>query len=332
MKTVNADISNPSLFSFGLKGENTMNLTNIKALSGVTAAGTRLLAKARLNGPTIGIIVGTGGLLAAMVLACKQTRKLDPAVEEAKKIVKEHVEDAKQMEQPKATQHKVKGYLTASWRVVKVYALPAGITIISVGAILYSLKVIDGRFTLLTGALTASQASEKRAWEALENEVGVEKANDIRYEMHNEDVATKVDEDGKVLEAETVKVDNDPDNPKRGKYAFIFEEVNIKDGFWEDDAWKNRKRLQQVEQDLNYLKDSRRTHHVFLEEALKAAGFRYYPKYAKSVGWIGDEPISLGLDKPWAKRFVNGEDPNVVLTPNCQGFILDKLAGNNLEW
>lgn len=306
-----------------------MKITDIKLLAPVENAVSKLAMTVPENAPKIAVYVGVAGMVAGAVYAAVQARKLDKAVEEAKEIISSGKAESKQMAQPKATEYMVGTYFKASWRLVKVFAGPAGVIIISSGLILWGFKMIDGKLTVVTSALVASQASEAKAWEALKNEVGEEKANDIRYDMHTEEVETGTSEDGTPI-VEKKKVHNDPKRPNYGPYAYLFDEVNIKRGYWDDDAWKHRMRLQAVEQALNNLKDSRENHVVLLNEALKMCGFKKLPKIGQFVGWRGNTYISLGLDKPWAKPFVDGVEPAVMLSFNCDGYVLDDCV--HLEW
>lgn len=314
-----------------------MNLMKIKAVANVAKKAAKVATKAsiaaREYGPNVAIIAGVVGLIGGAVYAAYQTTKLDEAVEEAKETIEEGKKEAVAMTQPKSTIHKITTRVKGLVRVARVYAGPAAVILISAGSVLYGLNLINGKLTAVTGALIASQAEEKRAWEALESEVGKERTDDIRYGMHTEKIETEtVNENGKIEKKEVSnKVLNNPKEPLYGKYSYLLDESTVKYSFWDGDPWKQKMRYLAAEQDMNNLKDSREGKYVFLNEALKAVGYKKLPKIGWFTGWYGDKRISFGLDRPWAKPLMDEVQPEVVLSMNCDGYILDKIKGD-LDW
>lgn len=314
-----------------------MNLMKIKSVAKVAGTATKIAAKASMKarelGPNAAVIAGVVGLIGGAVYAAYQTTKLDGAVEEAKEIIEEGKKEAASMKQPKATVCKVKAISKGAYRVVKTYAGPLALILVSTGTIFYGLKLINGRLTAVTGALIASQAEENRAWAALESEVGKDRADDIRYDMHTETTEIETKNEKGEIEKKVVskKVLNNPKEPLYGKYAYLLDETTVKHSFWEDDPWKWKMRLMAAEQDINNLKDSREEKYAFLNEALKMVGLKRLPKIGWFIGWKGNKRISFGLDKPWAKPLMDEQQSEVVASMNCDGYILDKIE-EGLEW
>ena len=102
---------------------------------------------------------------------------------------------------------------------------------------------------------------------------------------------------------------------------------------WNKDPELSRLFLQKQQAQMNDI--LRRRGYLFLNEAYEMLGIDKTAT-GQQCGWVYDENntdtdnyVDLGIfngDREPARRFVNGLEQNVLLEPNCQGYIVDKVV------
>ena len=161
-----------------------------KALAPVKKFGAKAVFCTKKHSPEILLGVGIIGFAGTVVVACKATLKADEVldkyaenkskIEEAKAEVASgeveglvySEEDAKR-DQMIATKDLIFG-------MAKLYAPAVGLGLLSIGCILTSYKIINGRFVGLMGAYTALDDSFKKYRKRVIDAVGPEKELELR--------------------------------------------------------------------------------------------------------------------------------------------------------
>jgi len=294
----------------------------------------------RKHSPEILVVSGTIGLIAAGILACKETTKLDKVLAEgearenelAEKINK--VDDFKEsgaVAEDSYTERDEKIEVTRMWAqnafsVAKLYAPSIILAVASTSAILGGFGILKARHAAITmafGEMSAAFAEFKKRTQAV---VGDEKYREILDGVKKE-MKEVIDDNGNPIVAEVDTVD-----PVKDPYTFIWDETTTK----ESGAYKkgcfadNEAYLRAVQTAVNN-KLRNLTGYIFLNEVLEDLGLPK-TKAGQEVGWVinpgeghtGDNYIDFGaeiiddVDKETMK-FTR----RYILHFNCDGYILD---------
>lgn len=286
------------------------------------------------HSPEILVITGVVGTVAAAVMACKATTKLDTVLAESKENIDKinnYIETEGYSEQ--YTEEDGKKDLTITYvqsglKVAKLYAPAVAVGALSITAILAGHNITRKRNVALAAAYTAVDGAFKEYRGRVVERFGEALDKELRYNIKPTEVEeTVTDENGnEVIVTKTV---NTPHFKEHSDYAKFFDEGCVA---WSKDPEYNLMFLKQQQRFLNDLLKTRG--HVFLNEAYDAVGIDRTTA-GQVVGWIydeahpnGDNHIDFGLydiDSEAMRRFINGIEPRVLLDFNVDGPIMNMI-------
>ena len=287
--------------------------------------------------PEIFAGLGCVGLVAAGVIACKKTLKITEIKEKKKDILNQIDEMEKNGLADENVEYtaedaandrrivKVKTVLD----YVKLYSIPVGIAIVSVGSIFWGHKILRKRNGALIAAYTAIDQSFKEYRKRVVGKFGSDVDRQLKFGTDIVEEKSKVkDEDGKTKTVTTKKeVINGP--LRYSAYAIIYQ-----DGCngWSEDPEDSKEFLIRLEK--IFTAKLRREGHLFLNDVYEALGVKK-TKAGQIVGWIykpedpeRDNYVSFNIfnnNSAASGRFVNGYEPNVIIDPNVDGPIIDLI-------
>lgn len=286
------------------------------------------------HSPEILVITGVVGTVAAAVMACKATTKLDTVLAESKENIDKinnYIETEGYSEQYTEEDGKKDlaiTYVQSGLKVAKLYAPAVAVGALSITAILAGHNITRKRNVALAAAYTAVDGAFKEYRGRVVERFGEALDKELRYNIKPTEVEeTVTDENGnEVIVTKTV---NTPHFKEHSDYAKFFDEGCVA---WSKDPEYNLMFLKQQQRFLNDLLKSRG--HVFLNEAYDAVGIDRTTA-GQVVGWIydekhpnGDNHIDFGLydgDSEAMRRFINGIEPRVLLDFNVDGPIMNMI-------
>lgn len=303
-----------------------------------TKAG-QILVKTKLgikkHSPEILVAAGIGTGIVAAIVACKQTIKANDIVAEARKSL-QNIEDVKELaanneveytEENEQEDRKTIGMQVAIG-MVKTYALPVGLGILSITCILAGHHILKKRNVALAAAYSALSTDFMNYRKHVVDKYGKDVDFMLKNGLEKQIIANQVidPETGEVKETKEEVLTYDGD--KLSQYARIFDEVGSTQ--WTPSADHNRAFLL-MEQ--NYFNERIRTRgYIFLNEVYERLGFR--PTKAGSVvGWVYQNADYEGIDfgiftahTQKAAEFLEGTEPSIILDFNVQGDILSLVT------
>lgn len=278
-----------------------------------------------------GIITG----ITAAIIACKQTVKATEIIQDARKSLNDIDEvknlakngEATYTENDEANDRKTVAIQTTV-NLVKTYALPVGLGILSITCILASNHILRKRNAALAAAFSALSTDFMNYRKRVIDKYGKETDFMLKNGLEKQLVAHQVvdPETGEVKEEQKEFLTYE--GIKLSQYARIFDEVGSTQ--WTPSADHNRAFLL-MEQ--NYFNERIRTRgYIFLNEVYERLGFR--PTKAGSVvGWVYQnadyEDIDFGIftaHTQKAAEFLEGTEPSIILDFNVQGDILSLVT------
>ncbi len=303
-----------------------------------TKAG-QILVKTKLgikkHSPEILVATGIGTGIVAAVIACKQTIKANDIIVEARKNL-QNIEDAKELaannkveyteENEQADRELIGKQVTVG--MVKTYALPVGLGVLSITCILAGHHILKKRNVALAAAYSALSTDFMNYRKRVVDKYGKDVDFMLKNGLEKQIVANQVvdPETGEVKETKEEVLTYDGD--KLSQYARIFDEVGSTQ--WTPSADHNRAFLL-MEQ--NYFNERIKTRgYIFLNEVYERLGFR--PTKAGSVvGWVYQNADYEGIDfgiftahTQKAAEFLEGTEPSIILDFNVQGDILSLVT------
>lgn len=303
-----------------------------------TKAG-QILVKTKLgikkHSPEILVVTGIGTGIVAAIIACKQTIKANDIVAEARKSL-QNIEDVKELaannevEYTEENEQKDREIIGKQVTVglVKSYALPVGLGILSITCILAGHHILKKRNVALAAAYSALSTDFMNYRKRVVDKYGKDADFMLKNGLEKQIVANQVvdPETGEVKETKEEVLTYDGD--KLSQYARVFDEVGSTQ--WTPSADHNRAFLL-MEQ--NYFNERIRTRgYIFLNEVYERLGFR--PTKAGSVvGWVYQNADYEGIDfgiftahTQKAAEFLEGTEPSIILDFNVQGDILSLVT------
>lgn len=303
-----------------------------------TKAG-QILVKTKLgikkHSPEILVVTGIGTGVIAAIIACKQTIKVNDIIAEARKSL-QNIEDVKELaanneveytEENEQEDRKTIGMQVAVG-MVKTYALPVGLGVLSITCILAGHHILKKRNVALAAAYSALSTDFMNYRKRVVNKYGKDVDFMLKNGLEKQIVANQVidPETGEVKETKEEVLTYEGD--KLSQYARVFDEVGSTQ--WTPSADHNRAFLL-MEQ--NYFNERIRTRgYIFLNEVYERLGFR--PTKAGSVvGWVYQNADYEGIDfgiftahTQKAAEFLEGTEPSIILDFNVQGDILSLVT------
>lgn len=303
-----------------------------------TKAG-QILVKTKLGikkySPEILVAAGIGTGIVAAIVACKQTIKANDIVAEARKSL-QNIEDVKELaanneveytEENEQEDRKTIGMQVAVG-MIKTYALPVGLGILSITCILAGHHILKKRNVALAAAYSALSTDFMNYRKRVVDKYGKDVDFMLKNGLEKQIIANQVidPETGEVKETKEEVLTYEGD--KLSQYARVFDEVGSTQ--WTPSADHNRAFLL-MEQ--NYFNERIRTRgYIFLNEVYERLGFR--PTKAGSVvGWVYQNADYEGIDfgiftahTQKAAEFLEGTEPSIILDFNVQGDILSLVT------
>lgn len=300
---------------------------------------SQILTKTKLgikkHSPEILVATGIGTGIVAAIIACKQTIKANNIVAEAQKSL-QNIEDAKELaannkvEYTEENKQADRKYIAIQTTVgmVKTYALPVGLGILSITCILAGHHILKKRNVALAAAYSALSTDFMNYRKRVVDKYGKDVDFMLKNGLEKQIIANKVidPETGEVKETKEEALTYE--GSKLSQYARVFDEVGSTQ--WTPSADHNRAFLL-MEQ--NYFNERIRTRgYIFLNEVYERLGFR--PTKAGSVvGWVYQNADYEGIDfgiftahTQKAAEFLEGTEPSIILDFNVQGDILSLVT------
>lgn len=304
-----------------------------------TKAG-QILMKTKLgikkHSPEILVVTGICTGVAAAIIACKQTIKANDIVAEAQKSL-QNIEDVKELlaannEVEYTEENEQDDRKTIAMRttvgMVKTYALPVGLGILSITCILAGHHILKKRNVALAAAYSALSTDFMNYRKRVADKYGKDVDFMLKNGLEKQIIANQVvdPKTGEVKETKEEVLTYEGD--KLSQYARVFDEVGSTQ--WTPSADHNRAFLL-MEQ--NYFNERIKTRgYIFLNEVYERLGFR--PTKAGSVvGWVYQNADYEGIDfgiftahTQKAAEFLEGTEPSIILDFNVQGDILSLVT------
>lgn len=310
-----------------------MKKTELATKAGKILVKTKLGIKKHSSEILVAAGIGTG--IIAAIVACKQTIKANDIVAEARKSL-QNIEDVKELaanneveytEENEQEDRKTIGMQVAVG-MVKTYALPVGLGVLSITCILAGHHILKKRNVALAAAYSALSTDFMNYRKRVVNKYGKDVDFMLKNGLEKQIVANQVvdPETGEVKETKEEVLTYEGD--KLSQYARVFDEVGSTQ--WTPSADHNRAFLL-MEQ--NYFNERIRTRgYIFLNEVYERLGFR--PTKAGSVvGWVYQNADYEGIDfgiftahTQKAAEFLEGTEPSIILDFNVQGDILSLVT------
>lgn len=301
----------------------------------ISRSANGLLFKVKKHSPEILVGAGVVGTVAATVMACKATTKLDSILQESREKVEKihnYVEENGFSEE--YTEQDSKKDLTITYtqtavKVAKLYGPAVVVGGVSIAAILSGHNILRKRNIALTAAYAAIDSSFKKYRNNVVERFGKRIDEELRYGLKQKEVEEVVtNEDGS--EEIVKKTVEEYSVPQYSEYCVVFDEFNDN---WTRDPMLNKKFLLDVQ---NWANDKlKRKKVLFLNEVREALGFDPIPA-GQIVGWIYDENNPIGdnfvdfgifdnLEYTPKRNFINGIEKSIILDFNVDGPVYDKL-------
>lgn len=248
------------------------------------------------NAPKICIAIGSAGVVAGTVVACKETYAKTEEIEEA------------------VTEFKEKDYIPAVKRFAKIYWPSALITGGSLFIIIGGHKILSKRYAGLVLAYEGLNASYKDYRSYISENYG--ENIDFAARHHIDGMALDADNDV-VIAPEDIFI---PDRDLSGYSVFFGNDYSL--CIDSDDPEEALSFLKGQEEWANAVLQERG--YIFLQEIYDGLGL--VDKYAPDgLGWcsgIGDDYVDFGIFNVRNGRAVNGSEPVFLLDFNYDGYIL----------
>ena len=285
------------------------------------------------------ILVGAGviGVVGASVMACKATLKVNAVVDEAKTNLHK-IEEAGQKGVTEAgevyTEEDVKTetkivYIQTGVKLAKLYALPVGLGVASIGAILGGHNILRKRNIAIATAYAGLMNDYKGYRSRVIERFGEQLDKELKYNLKTETVEeTVVNEDGteQTVKKEMQVMNSDVDLSQYDMFARFFD-----DGCtgWDKNPEYS---LMFLNQQQNYANEKlKRQGYLFINDVYEMLGIPK-TKEGQIHGWVYDEKNPVGdnfvdfgiynLHREKNRDFVNGYERVILLDFNHDGNIL----------
>lgn len=286
----------------------------------IVEKGFRLGGKISKHGPEILLTGGLVGMVATTVLTARATQKAAPEFD----IMRQDIKDIEERRTNETlSEYSAKAYaddmIIAVKRqigpVVKPYILPVAIGSLSIGAIIWSHRIMSSRNIALTAAYAVLNESYNKYRDRVREEFGDAVDKTILATERDETDNKKENRDGTISR----RVPGDLVSP----YSVWFDENNPN---YTNDPGLN---LNFLRTQQTYFNDRLRAKgHVFLNEVYENLGFNHTSAGAVT-GWVydsdeGDNFIDFGIydgNVQVNKDFLAGYEKQVLLDFNVDGVI-----------
>jgi len=305
-------------------------MKKLTILSKVSTKVTNLTGRTGLKiakySPELLIVGGVIGIVVSTVLACKATLKLEEIVDEAQDTVA-RIKDEGSQGNEKYTEKDVNKdlfitYVQTGVKMGKLYLPAVTLSVLSIGSILCSYKILKTRNVALMVAYKGVEEAFSKYRARVVEDAGVDKDREYKYGIKKEKISTKViAEDGT---SKNVKTDAEVlVDPGQSQYAVLFDESSKN---WMPTHDYNLMFLRSNQQFANDILGSRG--HIFLNEVYDMLGVPR-TKAGTIVGWVkgenGDNYVDFGVSEILNIDGANGRDKVILLDFNVDGVIFDQI-------
>lgn len=305
-------------------------MTKTDILNSITGAFYKTKFALKKHSPEILLVSGIIGTVAAAVIACVETTKLEPVVEKANEQLKEVKET-----DPDNKKAITAVYVRTGLEVAKLYGPSVVLAGASITAILASHNMMHKRNVALSAAYATVDNAFKKYRERVIDRFGEQVDEEIRHGVKKEKILEQVTDpdtgEVKTVEKEVIKRDDSMPSP----YAKWFDascETNTSDPEYN----LNFLRIQQTyANDLLHLRG-----YLFLNEVYQLLGIPK-TKAGQVVGWLydkkngtGDAYVDFGIynsKDPHSRSFVDGLEDYILLDFNVQGDITNEFEKGNFK-
>lgn len=323
----------------------------------VKSVGKNISFFAKDHAPEICMIAGGIGVFASIAAAIKGTFDFQEVMEEHKNNlealheVEEKVANGDitvEYTEEQGKKDRVTIYIRTTWGIIKAYGPSIALAVLSVFLFLTGGKILNKRYLKLASVCQAMALKAAQQEQKIMETVGDDTAAEIKYPHKAVEVTDSIEDPVTGLKINDVHEEMVPDPSQTDKLPLWAKIFDSSSGHWEDDAESNRIFLSRVEAQLN--NELRRRAvlspdgigRMFLNEVYKRLDFEQ-TQAGQILGWVYyTDPekrrkaqamgincdISFGifdLDKQWLpgiRRFMNGLEPCVIITPNVSVPIL----------
>lgn len=312
-------------------------MKNLSVVNTLTKTFSRVGLKLQKHSPEILAAVGTVGVVASAVMACKATTKISTILDETKTyvdMIHDCAADQGLVESGKYTPDDARKdivivYSQTAVKLAKLYAPSVALGALSLGCLLTSNNILRKRNVALAAAYATIDKSFKEYRSRVIERFGEAVDKELKYNITKQKVEEIVKDSETGEEKKIEKEISVAGVDGYSEYARFFD-----DGCkgWEKDAEMNLMFLRAQQQYANDLLRSRG--HLFLNEVYDMLGIPH-TKAGQIVGWVYD-PDRIDIDnyvdfgiydvnKPKARDFVNGYERTILLDFNVDGNILDLI-------
>ena len=298
---------------------------------------TRDIGKAGLklkkHSPEILAAVGTVGVVASAVMACKATTKISEILDDTNdqlNTIRGASTDpnlAERYSVDDAKKDTTIVYIQTGVKFAKLYGPAVAVGVASIGCLLGSNHILRKRNVALAAAYTAVDKSFKAYRGRVVERFGEDLDRELRYNIKAREVQEIVTDENGNETTVTSTVEVPEINHDNSEYARCFDETCIG---WTRDPQYNTMFVTPIQTWANDRLQSKG--YLYLNEVYEMLGFQR-TKAGQVVGWLyngdGDNYVDFGIfnikDKQ-KRRFVNGYEKSIWLDFNVDGNILNKMA------
>lgn len=296
-----------------------MKLPNI--FNTLTSGAGRQVLKVRAASPTLLFAAGVVGVVAATVLACRATLKMDEVLLESQDEMA-HLEEqaiAEQASEDDVNKLRIVVHLRTGFKIAGLYAPAVVVGGLGIAALTGSHIILNRRNVALTAAYAAVDKAFREYRQRVVDQFGDDKDRELRYDLREREIVEET-KNGPVT-----KIVKDVPG-KASMYARFFERGT-------SDNWKPMPGYNQafIQTQQNWANNKlQATGHLFLNEVHDMLGMSRTPA-GQIVGWVkghGDDYVDFGIFKNNADSvasFLRGDEPSVLLDFNVDGVIYDLL-------
>lgn len=298
-----------------------------KTINAITRQYHGQALKIKHASPTIMTVGGVGALLAAGVLAVRQTTHMNAVVTNFQHGLEAIEKEGRKPEYSDGDRMVMKAgvYTGLTIETLKVYMVPLALAATGTVAILYAHGIMRKR----EASLIAAYGILQRGFDAYRERVKESFGEAVEKQINDgHEVRVYVADDGENVKWEQKKDASVPRYGQSSEYAREFGQDSM---YWSDSHPEmNLVYLRAQEKFANHKLQAKG--HVFLNEIYDALGFKR-SKAGAVVGWTrdgGDGFIDFGLFEPGSEEendyfyYFNGNVP-ILVDFNVDGLILDEI-------
>ena len=315
-------------------------MTKKDLMNNVTRKFHKVGFKLKKHSPEILVGAGVIGVVGASVLACKATLKVNEVLDESRtniekiKVATEKgvTEAGKEYTEEDSKNDMKITYIQTGVKLAKLYALPVGVGIVSITAILGGYNVLRKRNIAISTAYAALFNDYKGYRSRVVERFGEQLDKELKYNLQTKTIEeTVVNEDGT---EQTVKKEVQVMNDESGLANYSFFARFFDDGCtgWDPNPEYS---LMFLNQQQNWANEKlKRQGYLFINDVYEMLGIPKC-KEGQTHGWIYDEKNPIGdnfvdfgiydIYNEKCRDFVTGYERTLLLDFNVDGNILDLM-------